>query len=125
MGKPKILVIDDQIEMCELLQEYYTKRGYGFVYSLTGQGGVDALDVEKPDIIMLDTDVKDIPAGKVIKMVRATKKPYAVITYSVWEKNESIYIKLGADYHIQKPFSIEKVTKLIESLTRTINNKKT
>ena len=58
--KQKILIIDDEIELCELLKDFFRKRGYEVIYALTGQGGVDAFEAETPHIVILDLKLDDI-----------------------------------------------------------------
>jgi DNA-binding response OmpR family regulator len=46
--KPLLLVIDDEIEICEILKGFFSERGYKVIYSVTGQGGLDAVSAIKP-----------------------------------------------------------------------------
>ena len=111
----KLLVIDDEIEICEILKGFFSERGYEVIYSVTGQGGIDAISAMKPDIVMLDLCLEDMSGLDILKTIKErTPSPIVIIiTGSASDDDERLAMKLGADYYIRKPFSIEKLRKLI------------
>ncbi len=111
----KILVIDDEIDICEMLKDFFGARGYKVTYALTGQGGLDAFNVEKPEVIMLDLFLGDMNGLEILKKIKATGSSCAVIviTGSGSEEDEQAAKKLGADFYMDKPFSVARLRKLL------------
>lgn len=111
----KILIIDDEVDICEMLKDFFSARGYQVTYALTGQGGLDAFTVEKPQIVMLDLLLEDIYGLEVLKKIKAIDRSSVVIiiTGSGSEEDERKAKELGADFYIDKPFSVATLKKLL------------
>jgi len=65
----KILIIDDEVDICKMLKEFFDARGYTVTYALTGQSGLDAFNIEKPEVIMLDLFLTDMNGLEVLKKI--------------------------------------------------------
>jgi DNA-binding response OmpR family regulator len=111
----KILIIDDEVDICEMLKDFFSARGYQVTYALTGQGGLDAFTVEKPQIVMLDLLLEDIYGLEVLKKIKAIDRSSVVIiiTGSGSEEDERKAKELEADFYIDKPFSVATLKKLL------------
>lgn len=115
----KILVIDDEIDICEMIESFFSCRGYEVIYSVTGEGGLDAFDAEKPDVIILDICLNDNTSGlEILEKIRIRNKSCVVIiiTGSALENDKRRAMELGADFYLDKPFSIEKLYNLLSKL---------
>ncbi|MDD5173483.1 MAG: response regulator [Candidatus Omnitrophica bacterium] len=112
---PKILVIDDEIDICEMFREFFSKRGYEVIYALTGRGGMDGFIVERPHIVTLDLCLNDINGLEILKAIKDIDPSCIVIiiTGSASEDDRRKALALGADYYIAKPFSIARLNSLI------------
>ncbi len=111
----KILIIDDEVDICEMLKDFFSERGYQTMYALTGQGGLDAFTIERPQIVMLDLFLGDIYGLEVLKKIKAVDRSSVVIiiTGSGSEEDEQKAKELGADFYMDKPFSIAALKKLL------------
>lgn len=111
----KILIIDDEVDICEMLKEFFGARGYQVMYALTGQGGLDAFNIERPQIVMLDLYLGDIYGLEVLKKIKAIDRSSVVIiiTGSGSKEDEKRAKELGADFYIDKPFSVAVLKKLL------------
>jgi len=111
----KILIIDDEVDICEMLKDFFDARGYKVTYALTGQGGLDAFSVERHEIVMLDLYLGDIYGLEVLKKIKAMDRSSVVIiiTGSGSKEDERIAKELGADFYIDKPFSVADLKKLL------------
>ena len=111
----KILIIDDEVDICEMLKDFFTERGYQVMYALTGQGGLDAFNIEKPQIVMLDLFLGDIYGLEVLKKIKSIDRSSLVIiiTGSGSKEDEDKAKELGADFYIDKPFSVAALKKLL------------
>lgn len=110
-----ILIIDDEIDICEMLKDFFDARGYKVTYALTGQGGLDAFNVVSPQVVLLDLFLKDIYGLEILKQIKAKNKSCVVIiiTGSGDRHDESMAMKLGADFYMDKPFSVAALKKLL------------
>lgn len=114
----KILVIDDEIDICDVMQEFFGNRGYEVIYALTGMGGIDAFTIEKPHIVILDICLKDMSGLDVLRKIKSTKSSCIVIiiTGSAIEEDRQEAMRLGVDYYMAKPVSMSKLNELIARL---------
>ncbi|MDD5174479.1 MAG: response regulator [Candidatus Omnitrophota bacterium] len=114
----KILVIDDEIDICEMMKDFFGNRGYEVIYALTGRGGLDAFIIERPHVVILDLCLKDMFGLEVLKKIKSSRPSCVVIiiTGSALEEDKKEAIRLGADYYISKPCSMSKLNELIAKL---------
>ncbi len=111
----KILIIDDEVDICEMLKDFFSARGYQVMYALTGQGGLDAFNIERPQIVMLDLFLGDIYGLEVLKRIKTIDRSSVVIiiTGSGSKEDEKKTKELGADFYLDKPFSVAALKKLL------------
>lgn len=114
----KILVIDDEIEICEMMRDFFGRRNYDVIYALTGHGGLDAFSIEKPHLVLLDLCLKDMSGLEVLKRIKDTDRDciVIVITGSASDEDRKDAIRLGVNYYICKPCSMSKLNDLIVRL---------
>lgn len=91
MVKQKILMIDDEIDYCKIMQSYFTRKNYAVTVSYTLEDGLAKLETEMPDILFLDNN---LPDGKGWSHVE-----------NIVEKNPHLRIYLVSAYHQDKNFS--------------------
>jgi DNA-binding response OmpR family regulator len=111
----KILVIDDEADICEMLKDFFSARGYQVIYALTGRGGLDAFNIERPQIVMLDLYLEDIYGLEVLRKIKDIDRSSVVIiiTGSGSKEDERKAKELGADFYMDKPFSVVALKKLL------------
>lgn len=105
----KILAVDDEIDILNLLTAYFRMQGY-LVY--TAQNGEEALEKieEKPDIILLDINMPDMDGLEVCRRIRSyVTCPILFLTAKVEEQDRINGLVIGGDDYILKPFSIEEL----------------
>ena len=107
----KILIVDDEIEICEFLGEYFKDRHYEVV---TASSGIDALQKvtnENPQILLLDIKMPGVDGLQVLREVKMKNPKIKVIMVTATESNDDISeaFKLGADNYITKPLSLEEL----------------
>ncbi len=119
--KKRILVVEDELDIRELLEIFLTLRGFEVAVAENGRRGLDVLPGFNPDLVLLDLAMpvldgmgflagkRDLPAHRDIP----------VIVLSARDKNGDVMqaIEMGADNYIIKPFDIEVV---ISSITRLL-----
>ncbi|MFH1552156.1 MAG: response regulator [Candidatus Omnitrophota bacterium] len=111
--KEKILVIDDEIEVCKLLKDFLVKQGYEVTTATSAQEGIEKLKTEKPKVILLDIKMPGMDGVEAIKRIREIDKGVGIImaTAVLDEKIAQETVKLGASDYIVKPFDLEYMEK--------------
>ncbi len=107
--KNKILIIDDEIEMLEMLESFFQLKGFE---TITSSSGINILEIieENPDIILLDINMPHMDGFEVCKKIR--NKTNAPIIFITARNSESDMIKglmIGAEDYITKPFSLKEL----------------
>ncbi|EQE83476.1 UNVERIFIED_CONTAM: DNA-binding response regulator [Clostridioides difficile] len=129
----KILIVDDEVELLNLLKMVLTKEGFENIY--TAQNGKDAIDLFKdvnPDLAILDVMLPDMEGYDICKIIRKTSNiPVLFLSAKGEELNRVMGLAIGADDYITKPFSPMEValrvkiqlTKYMMINNNTPNNK--
>lgn len=116
----KILIIDDERELCELLQVYLAKEGFHSVYTAhTGQEGIQRCREVQPDIIILDIMLPDMDGFEVCRKLREfTFEPVLFLSAREEETDKILGLGIGGDDYITKPFSLKEVAFRIRAQLR-------
>ena len=102
----KILIIDDDTELCELLQEYLTAEELASEAVNDGVSGLNKIKNENYDLAILDIMLPEKNGLDVLKEVRTFSKiPVIMLTAKGDEVDRVVGLELGADDYIPKPFS--------------------
>ena len=112
----KILIVDDEKEICSLLTEYFTEDGYTVEVAYDGEGGIAKVKSFEPDIIILDHRMPIMDGAAVISKVREFSSTPIICVSAVTNK-ETIdeCLKLGATEYMFKPIDLEELDRAIES----------
>ena len=105
----KILVVDDEVKICELLQRFFEKKGYTVITSNNGMDATEKVQNESPDVMLLDIRMPGMDGIEVLKCVREFNKKIGIImvTAVMDEDIAKSAMKLGADEYITKPIDLE------------------
>ncbi len=114
----KILVIDDEIKICELIVLVLKKANLEVIYELTGKDGLRRFYSEKPYLVILDLCLKDIYGLDVLKNIKKHDPGCRVImiTASNSTKDMKTAMELGVDNYFFKPFDLYQFRSIILDL---------
>lgn len=119
MNKLKVLVIDDEWNMRNLLRIYLTKQGYEVKEASGGKEALDWVGKEPFDIILLDLMMPDMDGWQVCKKIRETiATPILMLTARTETKDKVQGLGLGADDYLTKPFDPEELVARVFALIR-------
>ncbi len=106
----RILVVDDEPPIRKLLRTGLCTQGYEVVDVATGQAALDAL-AEKPDLMILDLGLPDIPGLDVLRILRegGSALPVVILSSRDDEGGKVKAFDLGADDYVTKPFSVNEL----------------
>lgn len=121
-NKKKILIIDDEPDILEMLVLRLEANNYEVISATDGQKGLDKARTENPDLIILDLMLPKIDGYKVCRMIKFDEKykkiPVILFTARSQEADIKLGLEVGADAYITKPFEpsffLAKVAELLK-----------
>ena len=121
---PKIMVVDDELEICAFLKSFFEERMYEVITATSGEEALRKVEKERPQVILLDLKMPGRDGIEILKELKQKYPKTKVIMVTAVETSDKIEqaIRLGADNYITKPLSLEylemdvkeKITKLVE-----------
>lgn len=115
----KILVVEDEKAIADILDFNLKKEGYTVVCAYDGEDGLEKAMSESPDLILLDVMLPKLDGFEVCKSVRRTSNvPIIMLTAREEEVDKILGLELGADDYITKPFSMRELMARIKANVR-------
>ncbi len=115
----KILVVEDEKAIADILQFNLKKEGYAVVCAYDGEDGLRAAQEENPDLILLDVMLPKLDGFEVCKNLRRSSNvPIIMLTAREEEVDKVLGLELGADDYITKPFSMRELMARIKANVR-------
>ena len=115
----KVLIVDDDKNICELLRLYLEKDGYATVIANDGDEAVKAFNAQEPDIILLDVMLPKLDGWQVCREIRKTSQVPIIMLTAKGETFDKVFgLELGADDYITKPFDSKEVVARIKAVMR-------
>lgn len=119
MANEKILVVDDDTNICELLRLYLTKEGYQVTVANDGEEGLEKFNQVKPDMVLLDVMMPKMDGLEVCRRIRkAGNTPVMMLTAKGETFDKVLGLELGADDYMVKPFDAKEVVARIKAVLR-------
>lgn len=119
MAEAKILIIEDDDELREVIEAKLTKEGFAVSGAATGNAGREALRRDQPDLIILDLILPDVEGLTLCRELREYSDALILIlTGRTDEIDEVMGLETGADDYVTKPFSLRALTARIRALLR-------
>ena len=119
MSMGKILVADDDKNICELLRLYLEKEGYQVVLAHDGEAAVDRFGAETPDLVLLDIMMPKLDGWQVCREIRKKSNcPIIMITAKGETFDKVLGLELGADDYVVKPFDTKEIVARIKAVLR-------
>ena len=118
MANEKILVVDDDVNICELLRLYLEKEGYTVSIVNDGESAVKSFGEIQPDLMLLDIMLPVMDGWSVLRTIRQDSKTPVIMLTAKGETNDKVQgLKQGADDYLTKPFHLDELAARIRSLT--------
>ncbi len=120
----KILIVDDDINICELLRLYLEKDGFETLVVNDGETAVQYVAKYSPDLILLDIMLPGLDGWQVCREIRKTSEiPIIMLTAKGETFDKILGLELGADDYVCKPFDTKEVVARIKAVLRRTNDK--
>ncbi len=118
----RILVVEDDFDISNMLKIYFTGQGYKVEVALRGNDALDICRKQVPDLIVLDIMLPDMDGYTVCKELRTTTRtshiPILFLTQKDERSDRIAGLELGADDYITKPFDIEELNLRVKNSIR-------
>ncbi len=119
MSKGKILVVDDNANICDLLRMYLEKEGFEAVIANNGNDAIKVFEENCPDLILLDIMLPELDGWQVCREIRKTSDvPIIMLTAKDETFDKVLGLELGADDYITKPFDTKEVVARVKAVLR-------
>ncbi|MEL4106856.1 response regulator transcription factor [Oscillospiraceae bacterium WX1] len=115
----RILVVDDEIKIVEVVKSYLEKSGYDVIEAFSGDDALKKFKSQPPVLVILDLMLPDISGEEVCRKMRENSDiPIIMLTAKVNEENILHGLNLGADDYVTKPFSPRQLVARVEAVLR-------
>lgn len=119
MNNGKILIVDDDTNICELLRLYIEKEGYTTVLAHDGEQALVMFNREQPNLVLLDIMMPKLDGWQVCREIRKTSDcPIIMITAKGEVFDKILGLELGADDYVVKPFEAKEVVARVRAVLR-------
>jgi PleD family two-component response regulator len=124
-AKSKILIVEDDLDVAEMLNAYFRVQGYDVFTVNWGEDGVRAAQTVLPDLMILDIRLPDIDGYEVARRVRTDRRTNEIPIIFLTEKRERIDrlqgFEVGADDYITKPFDVQELRLRVRNALKRVH----
>ena len=115
----RILIIDDDQDVRNILQSFLSGAGYTVLEAEDGESGLEMAVLEQPDLILLDINMPGMDGIQVCRKLRSDPKNiFAIIMITASDENEVEGLESGADDYVVKPFSPKVLLSRVKAVLR-------
>ena len=119
MALEKVLVVDDDPNICDVLMMYLENEGYSVILSYDGEEALVKFNALKPDIVLLDVMLPSMDGWQVCREIRKTSNtPIIMLTAKGETFDKVLGLELGADDYVTKPFDAKEVMARVKAVLR-------
>jgi two-component system phosphate regulon response regulator PhoB len=124
MARPRILIIEDERGLTDVLVYNLQREGYETIVAHDGQEGLRKAQMQLPDLILLDLMLPGMDGLEVCRQLRASEQtrhmPILMLTAKAEETDQVVGFSMGADDYVTKPFSVKVLLQRIKALQRRV-----
>ena len=124
-SKSKILIVEDDLDIAEMLNAYFRVQGYEVFTVNWGEDGGRAAQTVLPDLMILDIRLPDIDGYEVARRVRSERRTSDIPIIFLTEKRERVDrlqgFEVGADDYITKPFDVQELRLRVRNALKRVN----
>ncbi|MGN0172478.1 MAG: response regulator transcription factor [Acutalibacteraceae bacterium] len=122
MAVSKIMIVDDDSNICELLRLYLEKEGFAVTIAENGARALELFEREKPDLMLLDVMMPELDGWQVCREIRKKSDcPIIMLTAKGEVFDKVLGLELGADDYVVKPFEAKEVVARVKAVLRRTN----
>jgi len=119
MNPRKVLVVDDEKPISDIIRFNLTKEGYQIITAFDGEEALQQMKAEQPDLVLLDVMLPRLDGFQVLKKIReGSQVPVIMLTAKEEEVDKVLGLELGADDYITKPFGMRELIARVKANLR-------
>jgi two-component system phosphate regulon response regulator PhoB len=122
MARPRILIIEDERSLTDVLAYNLQREGYDTLVAHDGQEGLRKAQMQIPDLILLDLMLPSLDGLNICRELRAGERtrhiPILMLTAKAEETDQVVGFSMGADDYVTKPFSVKVLLQRVKALQR-------
>ncbi|WP_425310080.1 response regulator transcription factor [Ammonicoccus fulvus] len=119
MSEQRVLVVDDEEALADMVGAYLTRAGFEVALAHTGPAGLEQARSWEPDVIVLDLGLPGLDGVEVCRQVRTFSSAYVVmLTARDDEVDKIVGLSVGADDYVTKPFSPRELVARVQAMLR-------
>jgi two-component system alkaline phosphatase synthesis response regulator PhoP len=117
----KILIIDDDENLTWAIQKRFENLGFEVCAATEGRSGVELVEKERPDLVILDLNLPDVDGLDICRYLRRrTNIPVVMLTGRAEDNDTIIGLEIGADDYITKPFNLNELAARVRAVLRRV-----
>jgi signal transduction histidine kinase/predicted metal-dependent phosphoesterase TrpH len=123
-GKAKVLIVDDERDLVTMLAYNLGKKGYQISTAYNGFAGWEKIELERPDVLILDLMMPDLDGWELCRLIRQSQTKeindmgILMLTARAMPEDRVYGLEIGADDYLTKPFSLDELVLRVEKLAR-------
>jgi two-component system OmpR family response regulator len=120
----KILVVDDERKIVDIIKAYLEKDGYQVITAYDGKNALEATRTQSPDLIVLDLMLPEVSGWDVCRSIRKTSDiPIIMVTARDEVTDKIVGLEMGADDYVTKPFDPKELVSRVKAVLRRMEPK--
>ncbi|MFO7820381.1 MAG: response regulator transcription factor [Halanaerobacter sp.] len=125
MADKRVLIIDDDQNICKILKEYLVYEDFSVVVANDGKEGLKKIAEDNPDLIILDIMLPEMDGWEICQELRPENDiPIIMLSAKTEDTDKIMGLELGADDYVTKPFSPKEVVSRVKAVLRRSNSEK-
>ena len=111
----KILVVDDEVFICEVLDEYLSMHGHQVITASNGQDAILKFEADRPHMVFLDLSMPGMSGMDVLRKIREIDSNAGIMVLSAFGDVDVVQeaMQRGADFYTQKPVEFDRLLKML------------
>lgn len=116
----KILVVDDEHDICDFVKNFFQERGYNVLTALSGEDAIAIAKKEKPELVLLDIKMKGMDGIAALKHIKEGNRNQKVIMVTAMDDQDKMdeASRLGACDYVTKPLMLDYLEQTVEKNLR-------
>jgi DNA-binding response OmpR family regulator len=120
----KILVVDDEHKIVEIIKAYLEKDGYQVITAYDGKSAINTVSIQNPDLVILDLMLPEISGWDVCRSIRKKSEvPVIMLTARDEVTDKIVGLEMGADDYVTKPFDPKELVSRVRAVLRRTESK--
>lgn len=122
----RLLVVDDEVDVCDFVRNFFRERNFDVIVAYDGKAAVDAVNLQRPEIVLLDLRMPVMGGLEALKEIRSIDENIKVIVVTAVEEDDPAGVARthGAEHYITKPLLLEHLEKTVLDIAEIVKKER-